>query len=171
MLATGAARQDACAIGRHSIIEGNLHYARKKTGQEATLPLSLMPRLIEELIHLSPETGLFLTHGDGQAYTPEGFGNWFREQCRKADIPDKCSAHGLRKYGATKLAEAGATEFQIMAFLAHKSTHEAMTYVRDAQRKKLAADGMALVHQGKASNLPDWLDKSAKQLIEREVEK
>ena len=54
--------------------------------------------------------------------------------------------HGLRKHGATELAEHGANALQIVSFLAHKITREALTYIRAANRKTLAEAGMALVH-------------------------
>ena len=38
----------------------------------------------------------FLTTKGGAAFTPAGFGNWFRECCNDAGLPH-CSAHGLRK--------------------------------------------------------------------------
>lgn len=168
MLATGAARQDACAMGRHNIKGDALYYRRGKTGQDAELPLKYMPELVAEIIQLPHDASIFLTHSGGKPYTKESFGNWFAEQCQAANLPDECRAHGLRKHGATKLAERGATEFHVMAFLAHKSTREAMRYVRAAQRKKLAADAMALAHtEENVSNLSEWLDKSTAQAIEK----
>jgi len=167
MLATGAARQDACAMGRQNIKGDTIYYRRGKTGQDAELPLKYMSELADEIIQLPPGTTIFLTHSGGKPYTKESFGNWFAEQCQAAGLPDECRAHGLRKHGATKLAERGATEFHIMAFLAHKSTNEALRYVRAAQRKKLAADAMAMAHsEENVSNLSEWLDKSTPQVIE-----
>jgi len=167
MLATGAARQDACAMGRHNIKGDTIYYRRGKTGQEAELPLRFMPGLVDELIKLPHDTALFLTHGDGKPYTPESFGNWFAEQCDAAGLPNRCRAHGLRKRGATELANNGANEFQIMAFLAHKSTREAIRYVRAAERKRLAEAGMAMLHRENLSNLTEWLGKTAAQDTER----
>jgi hypothetical protein len=43
-----------------------------------------------------------------KVFTPEGFGHVFAEACKAAGLPDCCRALGLRKYGATRLAEAGA---------------------------------------------------------------
>ncbi|MEY8838313.1 tyrosine-type recombinase/integrase [Cribrihabitans sp. XS_ASV171] len=168
MLATGAARQDACAMGRHNIKGDVIFYRRGKTGQEAELPLKFMPDLVAEITQLPYGTSIFLTHSGGKPYkTPATFGNWFADQVKAAKLPDKCRAHGLRKHGATELAENGANEFQIMAFLAHRSTREALTYVRAAQRKKLAEDGMAMSRAATVSNLADWLDKSTAQDTEK----
>ena len=65
-----------------------------------------------------------------------------RSQCLAAGITEG-SAHGLRKAGATRLAEAGATEWEIASFLAHKDTKAAAVYVRKANRARMASNGMA----------------------------
>jgi len=166
LLATGAARQDACRMGRHNIKGDAIFYRRGKTGQEAELPLRYMPALVAEIQQLPYGTDRFLTY-DGRPYTVESFGNWFADQCRAAGLPDECRAHGLRKRGATELAEYGANEFQIMAFLAHRTPREASRYVQAAKRRALAAAGMALAHPGNVSNLSDWLDKTATQVPEK----
>jgi hypothetical protein len=75
--------------------------------------------------------------------------------------------HGLRKHGATELAEHGANALQTVSFLAHKITREALTYIRAANRKTLADAGMALVHAENLSNLSEWLDKTPPQLSEK----
>ncbi len=167
MLATGAARQDASTMGRHNIKGVAIYYRRGKTGQDTELPLKYMPDLVREIRQLPPGTDVFITTEKGKPYTPESFGNWFAEQCEAAGLPKRCRAHGLRKRGATMLAEAGARDLEIMAFLAHKNTRTAMIYTREAERKKMAASGMArLKSEENVSNLSDWLDKIATQTTE-----
>ena len=139
IVGTGAARADASAMGRQNIKGTDIWYRRVKTGQDVTLPLALLPELKAELRQVPPGRVRFFD------YTVESFGNWFRDQCTAADLPDECRAHGLRKYGATRLAECGANEFQIMAFLAHKTTQEASRYVKAANRKKLAAAALSVL--------------------------
>jgi hypothetical protein len=48
----------------------------------------------------------FLVTKHGKPFTANGFGNWFRDRCDEARLP-QCSAHGLRKAGATIAAENG----------------------------------------------------------------
>lgn len=142
MLNTGAARQDVIGLGWQNIRDGRISYRRKKTGGDVDLNLELMPDLVAMLEELPRDRLLFLAWGEGaRAYTPAGFGNRFRDWCVKAGLP-QCSAHGLRKAGATRLAEAGATEFEIMSFLGHATTDEARTYTKRANRAKLADSGM-----------------------------
>lgn len=50
----------------------------------------------------------------GKPLTKESFSNLFKAACKKAGIPNK-SAHGLRKIGATRAAESGATVAQLEA--------------------------------------------------------
>ena len=159
-LGTGAARQDAAALTRANIRGPRLFYRRGKTGQEVDLPI--LPELAKELAHLPPEQMMILAHGEeAKAYTTESLGNWFRDRCAEAGLP-QCSPHGLRKAGARRLAEAGATEWEVMAFLAHRTAKEASRYTAAANRSKLTTSGMARLStkpEQILSNLPSRLDK------------
>src|SRR5262245_41986282 len=79
-----------------------------------------------------------------QPYTAAGFGNWFRDQCQTAGLRG-CSAHGLRKAAARRLAEAGATTHEISAITGHASLKEVARYTEAADRRKLAISAMAKV--------------------------
>ena len=164
-IGTGAARQDACMMSRANIKGPHIWYRRGKTGQDVKLPLEYLPELQIELQQLPHKSVMFFTHGDDKPYTVESFGNWFADQCNAAKLPAKCRAHGLRKHGATRLAERGASEFQIMAFLAHKTPVEARRYVQAANRATLAADALALLSTGNLPNLGSGLGKITSQAI------
>ena len=56
-----------------------------------------------------------------------------------------CTAHGLRKAGATIAAENGATEQQLMAIYGWTTGKEAARYTRQANKKRLAGDAMCLI--------------------------
>ncbi len=90
-------------------------------------------------------------------YKPETLGNWFRDRCFEAKVPG--ALHGLRKAGATTLADAGATGWEIASYLAHKDTKQADTYTKKANRAKLADSGFAKL--GSVSNFPSVLDRKA----------
>lgn len=66
----------------------------------------------------------------------------------KRDFP-RCSAHGLRKAGATIAAENGANEHQLMAIFGWLTPKQAALYTRAARQKKLAGDAMSLLLGGK----------------------
>lgn len=159
-LRTGAARQDAAAMGWQNVKDGRITYRRGKTGVEATLPI--LEDLAAELAYVPRGEMLFLTHGRGLPYTPESLGNWFRDQCNAAGLP-KCSAHGLRKAGAVQLAEAGGTELEVMAFLGHSTPKEGATYTKRANRGALGDSGLRKLADAKTSrsvsNLPTKLDR------------
>lgn len=138
-LCVGASRADAVKLGWQNVTGDRIAYRRSKTGIAADLPI--LPELAAELARLDRGTLLFLTHTGGRPYKPETLANWFKDACKAAGLPH-CTAHGLRKAGATRLAEAGATEWEVMAFLAHKTPHEAATYTKAAGRAKLADSGM-----------------------------
>ena len=53
------------------------------------------------------------------------------------------SAHGVRKLAATRMAELGMTEAQLMAIYGWTDSKMATHYTRSANRKKIAADAMA----------------------------
>ncbi len=74
----------------------------------------------------------------------KGFGNWFRDRYDEAGLT-KCSAHGLRKIGATLCAEKGATEHQLMAIFDWSTPQQAAIYTRAASRRILAAGSMHML--------------------------
>lgn len=139
-LNTGAARQDLARLGWQNVQSGRIDYRRGKTGMEVSV--RIFPELHAELELLPKGQLLFLPTETGVQRTTNGFGNWFKERALQAGITvDGASIHGLRKAGATRLAEAGATDLEIAAFLGHNSTREASRYVRAANRKKLTDAG------------------------------
>ena len=106
------------------------------------IDIPLHPEL-ETSIRATPSGHLtFLVTEFGRAFTPAGFGNWFRDQCDQANL-HHCSAHGLRKATAAALAEAGATPHEIAAVTGHMSLDEIERYTRAARRKKLADAAIA----------------------------
>ena len=156
MLYTGAARADVVRLGWGNIgRDGRLRYARQKSG--GAVDLRILADLDEELRRLPHEVGLFLVTAQGKPFTAAGFGNKVRTWCDAAGLPE-CSAHGLRKAGATALAYAGATEAEIGAFLGHKGTTEAATYVKAARRATLSDNALDKLEARRraenVSNLP-----------------
>jgi integrase len=56
-----------------------------------------------------------------------------------------CTAHGLRRAGATFAAENGATVKQLMEVFGWSTAQIAMDYIKDAEQKKIASGAMHLV--------------------------
>lgn len=66
--------------------------------------------------------------------------------CTAAGLEGR-SSHGVRKAVAEMMAEAGCTQHQIMAVMAHTQAKTSEVYTKGAQRRILAADGVqALTH-------------------------
>lgn len=142
----GVRRSDVVRLGRQHVKNGVVRFAPHKGRNRYPQTLDLpMPPALREIIDASPTGDLtFLVTEFGKPFADAGFGNWFRERCDKANLP-QCSAHGLRKLAATALAEAGATPHQLMAWFGWTSIGEAELYTRAASRKKLAGSVASLI--------------------------
>lgn len=149
MFYLGLRKQDAAILGRQHIRDGQVRFTPQKTRKKKADPVILpLPDELAAIIAASPAGDLtFLLTEYGEPYSSNGFGNWFRDRCADAGIPH-CGAHGLRKARATILAERGATVRQLMAVFGWSSEKEAIRYTKAANRKKLAAQAMALEEDG-----------------------
>jgi len=148
MLFLGARRSDAVRLGPQmetpdgkwiKFVEAK---GQSRKSKERLLPI--LPELREELDACPSGHLAYLMTEFGKTYTSNGFGNWFRRRCDDAGLPH-CSAHGLRKAGATIAAENGATEHQLMAIFGWDSPKQAALYTRKANRQRLAAGAMHLL--------------------------
>jgi integrase len=105
LLYTGLRRGDAVRLGRQHIKDGIITLRAGKTGTQIIIPV--LPE-VAAIINASRTGDLAFIAGErGRPMTKESFGNWFRGACQVAGVPG--SAHGLRKAGATRAAENGAT--------------------------------------------------------------
>jgi hypothetical protein len=81
----------------------------------------------------------------------------------------------LRKGQATRIADGGGGELEIMSFLAHATPKEGATYTKKANRGALADKGLARLISPKPeqnmSNLADRLDKPTPQPLEQKGRK
>lgn len=153
LLFTGARRQDMVTFGRQHVRGGWIRYVPMKTlykrrdvSQKPFLPV------LEQIIAGSPCGSMtFLETAQGKPFTAAGFGNWFRDRCDEAGLP-KCSAHGLKKAGATLAAENGATASQLMAMFDWSTISQAEVYTRAADRKRMAGEAMGLINLDQSAN-------------------
>jgi integrase len=163
LLYTAQRRSDVVRMGWQHISGDNIAVRQEKTDSPLLIPLD--PELARTLASVSRTNLTFLMTERGAPFTPAGFGNWFRDQCNAAGLP-QCSAHGLRKAAATRLANAGCSKEQIKALTGHRSDSALAPYVRAANQVRLArqALGIQLQTEGeqKLSNLETRLDKKAK---------
>ena len=146
LLFTGVRRSDVVRLGKQHIQGGVLVFRQHKGRKSSPLMLELpiLPPLAS-IIAASPVGDLaFLVNDLGRPFTSGSFGNWFRRSCNEAGLKH-LSAHGLRKAGANRAAEGGATAHQLMAVFGWKALRHAEGYTRGAERKRLARDAMHLL--------------------------
>lgn len=136
MLYTGQRRGDAVTLGWQHVNRNRIAVRQEKTG--VRLKIKMHPSLVEalEMVNGSNYETFLVTHF-GKAFTPAGFGNWFRERCDEAGLP-QCSSHGLRKAAARRLAEAGNSANLIAAVTGHQSLKEVERYTREADQERMA---------------------------------
>src|SRR5262249_28072825 len=120
LLYTGQRRSDVVRMGRHHVRDGMLQVIQDKGGVELQVPV--LPALADTMAATADHL-TFLVTEFGRPFTAAGFGNWFRDRCNEAGLRH-CSAHGLRKAAARRLAEAGCTVHQIAAITGHTSLRE-----------------------------------------------
>ena len=88
---------------------------------------------------------VYLVTEFGHPYSVKGFSNWLVRRCREAGLDAGLTAHGLRKLGAVRCIEAGATEHQLMALFGWSTTKQAALYTRKANRARLEAGAAPLL--------------------------
>jgi integrase len=163
ILLSGQRRSDIVLFGRQHLREARfipenlqafhggrwIAFTQHKNRNRApvTLMIPVLPEL-EYIIAESPCGALaFLETQFGKPFTANGFGNWFRRRCNEAGLPH-CSAHGLRKAGATIAADNGATAHQLMAIFGWTTIKQAEIYTKKADQKRLAGVATRLLVPG-----------------------
>jgi integrase len=150
LLYTGLRRGDAVKLGRQHVKDGMFRIKTEKTGVEVHAPV--LPELAATLRAGPTGTLAFIATLDGQPMKKESFGNWFRVACKAAGVPG--SAHGLRKAGATRAANNGATTAQLEAIFGWSGGQMAALYTRRADRTKLAKDAISALGRDTGSEHP-----------------
>lgn len=141
LLYTAQRRSDVVPMGRQHVKAGKIRVVQSKTGTPLWIPLH--PALAAEIEAAPRDQLTFLQTAYGKPFSVAGFGNWFGEKAQEAGCPDGCTAHGLRKAGARRLAEAGCTPHQIMAVTGHKNLSEVTLYTASADQERLADEAIA----------------------------
>jgi integrase len=156
-------RGDAVKLGPQHVQNGILSLHQQKTGADVDIPI--LPEL-QTAIDAMPKGGhlAFLTTEHGKPFTAAGFSHWFSEVCKQAGVPRNLSAHGLRKAGATRLAEHGCTDHEIMAWGGWTSITEVQRYTKAADRKRNALQAADKLKAGtKVANLATRLANQRKK--------
>jgi integrase len=140
LLYTGQRRSDVVRMGWQHINGELLSVIQDKTGVVLRVPMH--PRLAATIENMPRNNLTFLLTEAGAPFSAAGFGNWFRDRCNEAGLPH-CSAHGLRKACATRLANAGCTTEQIKSVTGHKTLTEVARYTKAADQERNAKQALA----------------------------
>jgi integrase len=141
---TAQRRSDVVAMGKQHVRNGIVQVRQQKTG--TMVPIPIHPDL-QAVLDATPTVGVktFLVTAYGEPFTAAGFGGWFRERCDEAGLPQRCSAHGLRKAACRRLAEAGCSANVIASISGHTTLREVERYTKAADQARLARMGMAAI--------------------------
>lgn len=135
LLCTAARGSDVARLGRQHIKDGKIRITAQKTKTTVTLPV--LPELQKEIAAAPANHLTFLVTAYGKPFSIKGFQQWFAKKARQAGIKPElqedghvrdCTAHGLRKSAATRLANAGCTDRQIMAVTGHQTVKALSLY-------------------------------------------
>ena len=126
---------------RHDAPNGRLDLRHTKNDSEAFIPIS---DELRAAIDACPTKHLTFLHTQARrAALGEGARRRFPSWCDAAGLPKHCSIHGLRKGGARRLAEAGASAREIMSITGHKTLSEVQRYTDAVDQARLAEQAIA----------------------------
>jgi integrase len=131
LLYTGVRHSDVVRLGPQMERDGKLVFNETK-GCARVVKAHELPILppLRRSINATPIGHLvYLVTARGQAHSAKAFGNWFKKRCREVGL-EGLSAHGLRKLGAQRCAEAGAREHQLMALFGWTNPQQAAAYTK-----------------------------------------
>ena len=140
----------SCVLESNTLKDGVITFRMEKSRGDGVAYPPVLPILAATIAATKTGELTFLITERGTPFVKESFGNWFGEACREAGCPG--SAHGLRKAGATRAADKGATMHQLMALFGWKTQKMALQYTRKADRRRLAATAGPMLAQAQTSN-------------------
>jgi integrase len=161
LLYTGLRRGDAVTPGKQHVRNGVAILRTEKSQGEVTVTLPILPALAATL-KAGPVGDLaYICGKKGKPLAKEAFGNLFRKAVRAAGIQGK-SAHGLRKVGATRAAENGATVAELQSIFGWHGGRMPSLYTEAANRARLSKKAMGKLATNKTeTNEPAAHEKGA----------
>ena len=161
LLYSAQRKADVVKIGWQHIRNGRIHVTQEKTGK--SLGIKIHPEL-QAVLDATPKMNLtILVTESGKPFTPGGFGNMMRKWCDTAGLP-QCTAHGLRKACARRMAESDCSVSQIASVTGHASLREIARYTAAADQERLADAAIAKIKPATSSvKLSLQFDKKRKK--------
>jgi hypothetical protein len=118
------------------IVGDAIRVAQQKTAAKLTIPIHSALQRVLTMAGRGHATILVTNYG--QPFSVKGFGQMISAAIRKAGLPQRCKAHGLRKAAARRLAEAGW--FSKRDCSDHRAKHTGGSRARHARRGPTATD-------------------------------
>lgn len=143
LLYTGQRRSDVIRFGPDMVKNGWLVFTQHKNRNRKPVEMALpFVEPLRKLIENTPGAGetTWLLSPRKKPFVGDNFSYWFQQACQEAGVPGR--AHGLRKAAASRLAELGCTEREIMAITGHTTSKEVDRYAKSARQKVLAKSAM-----------------------------
>ncbi len=163
-LYTAQRKGDVLRMGWQHVNGDTIALRQQKTDTALLIPMH--PELVAVLASVPRGNLTFLMTEHGAPFTPNGFGNWWRDRCNEAGLRH-CSFHGLRKAAATRLANAGCSVDQVKAITGHRSLAEVARYTKAADQQRLARQALDIQlrteGEQKLSSMPTLLDKAGRK--------
>jgi integrase len=151
MINVGARISDAAQLGRANVTqhEGKpwLRFTAFKNRNRfpSVIDVPMTPDLIEALAKSKAGDRAYLETGYGKPYVVKGLGNKMREWCDAAGLTH-CSAHGLRKAAAVKMAESNVSAPELCAVFGWKNLSTAQVYIKKAENRRMAGNAFTRQH-------------------------
>lgn len=150
---TACRLEDVVSMGRGNEVRHGgvafLEWQPSKAGS-SFVSVPIMPPLAKAIAAQKVIGATYLLTDHGRKFsTGASFGNKFRDWVAQAGLTDR-SPHGIRKAAGRLLAQAGASQYQIMAIHGHSDAKTSETYTRSVDRSVAAQDGF-----GRLANM-DW---------------
>jgi integrase len=144
LLYTGQRGGDVVKMLRSDIVNGRIRVsqdkARKGTTNELLIPIH--PALARAL-HAGPIVGMTHIIADAKGRPLRSLTDLIEAAVKRAGLPARCVAHGLRKAALRRLAEHGSTTKEIAAVSGHRSLSEIERYTARADQAGLARAAIA----------------------------
>jgi integrase len=139
LLYTGQRGGDVVKMVRSDIVDGRIRVAqdkaRKGTTNELMIPIHAA---LARALQAGPVVGMTHIITDARGKPLRAITKLIEAAVKRAGLPARCVAHGLRKAALRRLAEHGSTTKEIAAVSGHRSLAEIERYTARADQAGLA---------------------------------
>jgi integrase len=162
-LCTAQRRSDAATMGEDPKKPGYVWVHQLKT--DALLSIRMHRNLKAAVAAFPSGKPTFIISRRGTPYKKESLGNWFRDRCNEAGLP-QCSAHGLRKAASRRLADLGLSNQTIKAITGHTTDSEVAHYTKGADQARLADAAMDALERVNLASPAELVSQTTEEVID-----